>query len=698
MKNSILFYSFLLFGYFFQIILGWGQTPDCRQVFNVGRLVCGNASFATDNLIGAGLDDFSVVLLPNNDPGCLIRPFSNPGGGTISPTRTESYSAWYAFKIQTSGTLTFIITPNNLSNDFDFGVWGPNVTCNTLGTPIRCNFSGITGTTGLSNTGTSTSVGEAGTPFCTPMNVVAGELYYLMVNNFSENNSGFSLSWGGTAQLSVVNALFGSPSISCNKVSFINTSATCDQTATLSYMWNFGDGSPITANNSVASPTHTYTTAGTYNVTLKATVVSNNANNGKTMTYTKPVTISTVPQVPIFSGLSDQYCINTQPFNLSATPTGGTFTINGTSATQFNPSTLGTGTHLVKYTFTDANGCVGINTQNVTINPLPVLSFVDLKDNYCISNPAFLLQANPTGGIFKINNVVVTQLNPALLGLGNAEIRYEYNAGNGCTNSINKNIIINSKPSLAFLNLQNSYFDDQSAFILQATPTGGIFQINNVIATEFNPATLGIGTHLIKYTYIDPTNAGCSNEITQNVEIITNFTSTKETLKICPPELGYELMAMTFAEEIALINAGKKVSYKWNNGETTRSFFIKNKDQEDTYMVEVGEIGKPFLIKTFDVFINCEPKLILPTAFTPNGDGLNDNFEIKGGDFAFLNFQIYNRWGEIVFVSRGKDDNWDGTFMGKPCPEGVYVWQAKYENILRKDEKTEAKGQVTLVR
>ncbi len=691
MKKYIVFYLIVFLGYCFQITAILAQTNnDCRYVFNTGRLVCGNSSF-TDNSTNIGIDDFSPTLFPGNDRGCL-----SPVGGVV-----EHQSAWYAFTIQTSGVLTFNIIPINPSDDYDFAIWGPNVTCTTLGTPIRCNLSQNMGTTGLNASGVFASVGVGGggnLPFSTPLNVVAGQQYFMMIDNFLSTGVGFSFEWTGTAQLSVVNALFGSPSISCNKVSFINTSATCDQTATLSYMWDFGDGSIITANNSVASPTHIYSAVGTYNVTLTTTVVSNNANNGSTMTYTKPVTITTVPQVPIFSGLSDQYCINTQPFNLSATPTGGTFTINGTSATQFNPSTLGIGTHLIKYTFTDANGCVGMNTKNVTINPLPVLSFVDLKDNYCISNPAFVLQANPTGGIFKINNVVVTQLNPASLGLGNAEIRYEYNAGNGCTNSINKNIIINPKPILAFLNLQNSYFDDQSAFTLQATPTGGTFQINNVIATEFNPATLGIGTHLIKYTYIDPTDTGCSNEITQNVEIITNFTSTKETLKICPPELGYELMAMTLAEEIALKNAGKKVFYKWNNGETTRSFFIKNKDQEDTYIVEVGEIGKPFLIKTFDVFINCDPKLILPTAFTPNGDGLNDNFEIKGGDFAFLNFQIYNRWGEIVFVSRGKDDVWDGTFMGKPCPEGVYVWQAKYQNILKKDEKTQAKGQVTLIR
>lgn len=106
----------------------------------------------------------------------------------------EHYSVWYSFTVATSGTLTFTITPNQLADDYDFGVYGPNKTCATLGPPMRCNYSPTPGPTGLVLTG----AGDQFSPF---MDVVAGETYYLVVDNYSHTAHGFSMTWGGTATL-----------------------------------------------------------------------------------------------------------------------------------------------------------------------------------------------------------------------------------------------------------------------------------------------------------------------------------------------------------------------------------------------------------------------------------------------------------------------------------------------------------------
>lgn len=70
------------------------------------------------------------------------------------------------------------------------------------------------------------------------------------------------------------------------------------------------------------------------------------------------------------------------------------------------------------------------------------------------------------------------------------------------------------------------------------------------------------------------------------------------------------------------------------------------------------------------------PRLFAPNAFTPNGDGLNDEFFLKGRFIDEYNLRIYNRWGELLFETFTMYDGWDGKLHGKASPEGVYVWVA----------------------
>lgn len=77
--------------------------------------------------------------------------------------------------------------------------------------------------------------------------------------------------------------------------------------------------------------------------------------------------------------------------------------------------------------------------------------------------------------------------------------------------------------------------------------------------------------------------------------------------------------------------------------------------------------------------IDCE-QLLLPSAFTPNNDNLNDRYGISN---AFIvedlnRFEIFNRWGLKLFESSNKDDTWDGTFKGEKLPFGTYVYKIEY--------------------
>ena len=75
--------------------------------------------------------------------------------------------------------------------------------------------------------------------------------------------------------------------------------------------------------------------------------------------------------------------------------------------------------------------------------------------------------------------------------------------------------------------------------------------------------------------------------------------------------------------------------------------------------------------------------LFIPNSFTPNGDGLNDEFFPKGYGFGKDNFSffIFNRWGELLYESHSKLAPWNGNFKGENVPNGTYVWRLEFNGI-----------------
>lgn len=101
---------------------------------------------------------------------------------------------------------------------------------------------------------------------------------------------------------------------------------------------------------------------------------------------------------------------------------------------------------------------------------------------------------------------------------------------------------------------------------------------------------------------------------------------------------------------------------------------------------------------SIDIGVDEEMNEFVPTAFTPNGDGLNDIFRIRGVSYqTIVDFKVYSRWGEVVYDHKtGERQGWNGTFNNKPADMGVY----HYVIILNKPGQPEKiyKGDVTLIR
>ena len=181
----------------------------------------------------------------------------------------------------------------------------------------------------------------------------------------------------------------------------------------------------------------------------------------------------------------------------------------------------------------------------------------------------------------------------------------------------------------------------------------------------------------------------------------------KEATDVIFVDLGPDLR-VSWGERVQLeaeTNATEVRQYRWAASSGTLSCTdCPNPEaiplETTTYTLTlVDEFG---CIATDELVIEVEKGLDVGNVFTPNNDGINDVFFIRGkGQLQVRELQFYDRWGSKVFVSPGGMINdpshgWDGQRKGKPVPEGIYFWQA--ELLLPDGNHQRLRGQVMLLR
>lgn len=172
---------------------GWAATLSCVN--------CGVAQPAGNSDCTAPTQICSNAALTDNSSG----PGINAGDGCSGCVTGETYSNWYIFSPTTSGSLSLAINPNVGTDDLDFAIYGPGASCGSLGTPIRCSYATGTGSTGMTGGSGDNSEDVSGNSWVNPLNVTAGQVYYLMINNWTAGGSGYGLNFSGsTASLNCV--------------------------------------------------------------------------------------------------------------------------------------------------------------------------------------------------------------------------------------------------------------------------------------------------------------------------------------------------------------------------------------------------------------------------------------------------------------------------------------------------------------
>lgn len=227
-------------------------ASDC----NNATPICNNTP-VNGGTIGYGIDDFNSAT----SSGCLERTQT----GAI-----ESNSAWYYFRTGSSGLLGFNIG-HDPNEDWDFALYRAS-NCNSLGEPVRCNFFDNSEAKSYTGVGEDPSGNGDSLLFEDWLQVGAGEAYYILINNFSNSNSGFSIQFTGDIFLtdpytaldcSVVNNLLGPPIAACEGDNIVLDATTGVATT---YIWSVDYGSGGQVISGANEPTYTVPDSGFYSV------------------------------------------------------------------------------------------------------------------------------------------------------------------------------------------------------------------------------------------------------------------------------------------------------------------------------------------------------------------------------------------------------------------------------------------------
>jgi gliding motility-associated-like protein len=157
--------------------------------------------------------------------------------------------------------------------------------------------------------------------------------------------------------------------------------------------------------------------------------------------------------------------------------------------------------------------------------------------------------------------------------------------------------------------------------------------------------------------------------------------STSVTVNSLPIVLATKSNDIDCTNDRSQLNASGALQYSWSPASTLNNPSIANPvatpTANTTYSVQGTDAKGCSNTSTINVEVLAGNKggYLMPTAFTPNGDGLNDCYRVSHwGVIQSIEFSIYNRWGQLVFHTTDPSQCWDGKFKGVPQDPGVFVY------------------------
>jgi gliding motility-associated-like protein len=386
---------------------------------------------------------------------------------------------------------------------------------------------------------------------------------------------------------------------------------------------------------------------------------------------------------------------------ITVTASGGTqpysYSING--GTTYQPSNTFTGLTGGTYSVIvrDANSCTS-TPQPVTLTLVNTMTVSAVKtDANCSATGTITVTANGGGNPpyqYSINGGTTYQSSNVFTGLGAGTYNVvAQNIGSSCT--------ANQSVTITFTNNLTVNQPTGGSVCLGASFTPSLQ--SNATTYSWSPTT-GVSNPAIANPTITPTAAGSVNyTVTATLGTCTQqrtitVTAFQGATVFAGPDVS--IIAGDSYQIPATASAG---TYLWTSspaGSTLNSTTILSPvatpPVTTTYSLRVTNSQGCFA--TDDMTITVIPYCIKPMeAFTPNGDGINDLWLITNGNcLTSAKAQVFNRYGAKVFESNDYKNTWNGTYEGKPLPDGTYYYIISFKLIGGRLEYL--KGNVTILR
>ena len=333
-----------------------------------------------------------------------------------------------------------------------------------------------------------------------------------------------------------------------------------------------------------------------------------------------------------------------------------------------DPYQLVTSGGTYEVTVTDANGCENTDDLTVTMNPKPLVDLggditlcEDSVYNYVIDASTQLPSSGysyswTTGS--NLSTIYVTDF-------GYYSVTVTNNAS-GCVDSSDVELI-------PFSAVQVSLGEDGiicENTVLTITPevsadSGYTYNWSNGASTKSIQINAS-GEYWVELNAINGTCVGRRDtvEYTQAVMPVLELGPDQQSCLNDPIIL-----------KNTLVNTDTSVTYLWQDTIPLDSITVY---LNGTYRATAYNVCGTVTDEVNVSFIDCY-QVYVPNSFTPNDDGLNDTFKpYTDQEVTEYFFQIFNRWGEVVFKTSNIDAAWDGTVSGKPAPNDVYVWKLSF--------------------
>ena len=426
--------------------------------------------------------------------------------------------------------------------------------------------------------------------------------------------------------------------------------------------WSYSDFNP---------PPFTCSQPGTYHFVV--TLVDLNTGNSVSDTV---VAIVHNPSININSGASNVAICIGDTTTLFSYGTGLSNYNWNTNPVIYNDSAIVNPTVTTSYIVTaqDNFNCIIKDTISVIVNSLPVITTTnggacggDTATLSASGGVTYLWENGETTSTIKVTPSATTTYGVTVV------------SAEGCKDTSSAVATIFPKPVIQLTDNTTICMGDSATL----TASGGTYYLWST--TETTPSIKVSPTTLTSYTVAVTDDNGCFDSKSVDVDAIPLPT----------PLILQEVDTICKGTSTTLIASGGS-NYLWNTGETSSTILIApylSSFYSVTVSNSLNNVTCSATANTKMNVRNCN-MIYIPNSFAPFGYNtiFKPSGEIKG--VRNYSFQIFNRWGQLIYETNDPEKGWDGRLNGEYVPAGAYVYYLKFENV---DDKFEKIGSVTVI-